>query len=539
MTFGRHAGLVLLLALLMGGGVLAVLPGGAAGVRLGGVGLLWWYALLAAPVAAGAIAVVTLGLTGGARRSDPVGAWVGPAVVVALAAHVFSGDTDAPVLVLAAALAPLLAMAGSRAPLTASHALADLLLAASLGLVLWANFAVAGDLATVLAGGRAPGVVLAALAAAAAMVVGAGVRWRTAVTAGGVTALVLPLVGLGTAVGGPPWATWSGLAASPALVFAEESPWVSDGVTVRHSTTIVFSEPHRVTAMSEGVFRVVEHDGGEVTVRHWRLGRGAALNLRSGDELALEPGVRVGFEAGKRVPGAAMSGIAWADPVERRPARALLGFVAIGVTLLGGAAALAAPGVGPRWLGPVAGPPALVVAVVAAACWGLYAAARPDLGLAAPSVAPLVRLPLALLPTSLGVTVLVVTLLGLTALLMATAASLRERFVRAEGRRGRPERFREVLWGVLIAAAALAALTPVDPWRLVILGLGLGASALVAPALAGGGVAHPGAVLAGAAVFGLVLAGPAVTGLGSVVTDYPAVVAAPVAWGVGTIVRRR
>lgn len=52
-----------LLVLLLGVPALALAPGGLGTVRLAGVGLLWWYAALVAPLAAGAI-VATLLLAG-------------------------------------------------------------------------------------------------------------------------------------------------------------------------------------------------------------------------------------------------------------------------------------------------------------------------------------------------------------------------------------------------------------------------------------------------------------------------------------------
>ena len=52
----RQAGIVALLILLAGALLLAVAPGHLAEIRLGGVGLLWWYAALLAPLTAVVVA---------------------------------------------------------------------------------------------------------------------------------------------------------------------------------------------------------------------------------------------------------------------------------------------------------------------------------------------------------------------------------------------------------------------------------------------------------------------------------------------------
>src|SRR5207244_301183 len=84
--------------------------------------------------------------------------------------------------------------------------------------------------------------------------------------------------------------------------------------------------PHRVTALSPGVYRVIEEGAQRSVTREWRLAAGDALTLRAGDRLALAAGTRIRFEPGKRVPGSAASGAGRAEPPGRRspgrPARA-------------------------------------------------------------------------------------------------------------------------------------------------------------------------------------------------------------------------
>jgi hypothetical protein len=56
---------VVVLLLLAGAGVLATLPFGAGAMRVGGLSLLWWYAVVGGPLAAAAV-------TTGALASRPL-----------------------------------------------------------------------------------------------------------------------------------------------------------------------------------------------------------------------------------------------------------------------------------------------------------------------------------------------------------------------------------------------------------------------------------------------------------------------------------
>jgi len=57
---GRRLGIAALLVLLAVAPVLALAPAAPGAVRIAGVSLLWWYAALAAPLAATSLAVVLL-----------------------------------------------------------------------------------------------------------------------------------------------------------------------------------------------------------------------------------------------------------------------------------------------------------------------------------------------------------------------------------------------------------------------------------------------------------------------------------------------
>jgi len=57
---GRRVGIAALLVLLAVAPLLALAPAAPGAVRVAGVSLLWWYAALAAPLAATGLAVVLL-----------------------------------------------------------------------------------------------------------------------------------------------------------------------------------------------------------------------------------------------------------------------------------------------------------------------------------------------------------------------------------------------------------------------------------------------------------------------------------------------
>ncbi len=541
MTDARRAGVVALLVLLAGGALLASLPR-LASVRLAGVALLWWYAVLVAPVLGSLATGIVLAR---ARRPVSAAAWLSPALVASLVAQVVAGEPSAPLLALVASLAPLLGLLwappSSAGP---SGAVLTILGTASVGLVLWASLVVMADLAGVLGGTRWLGLAVAAALGLGLTRAPAGLRVRRVALAVGVAGLVVPPLAIAALSGRTPWEAWSALASRPALVFRERSAWVTEGAVLLVPTTLVFSEPHRITALGEAVFRVVERDGGRVVVREWRLAKGEGLALRPGDRLDLAAGVRVRFEPGKRVPEAPLSGVTWADPRERGLGTALATFLAALVTLAGGALVLLPPprdGDGPHVAAGLAPFEALAVplVVVSAVCWGVYGGfAGPELALGAPAVAPLARLPWALPGPPWDRALVLTVLIGLMALFVATTLALRHRVLaiaRAE-RGARRGAGLDVVWLGLLAGATALAAWPIDTWRALTLALGLAAVA-IAPALAGAGsTARAAGALVGVVVFAaLALAGPRLTAGASVVGAYPALVAAPVAWAVAVL----
>lgn len=451
--------------------------------------------------------------------------WLQPVLLAALALRVAAGAADAPWLALGVLVAPLVALLAPARRSSGLGPVATSALAVAVTFVLAADLVVAADAALLLGVTPWLGVVGAgALALLVPLLPGAR-RVSPLALAAAAVVLSLPLVSIALTTRTPPWAAWSQGGLRPALTFPETSEWVVDGERFARAARITFAEGQRVTAMSAGVFHVVEHDAAQPTVREWRLAAGETLTLRPGDELSVEAGARLRFEAGRRVPGAPASGIAWADSPARTAAMlpAALGALA---TLVGGALALV-PAVR---RGPAAapGPLVLLVATVAAVGWGVYAAAAaPDLALGGSLLAPVLRLPLRALGPRTGAPLAVLAVIALGALLLTAVVALRGRLAAAVG----PA---PALWAAAVGVAALLTALRPDPWRLLVLGLGLAASGCT-PALL---TSERTAGLVGSAVGALVFAGlaalPSVApGAGAwlePLTRYPALVAMPLGW---------
>jgi len=458
-----------------------------------------------------------------------------PVVLALIAAQVCAGSVDAPLLVLAALIAPLVALL--RRPLPSAvrpNVVTACVAIVSIGFLLWANLLVFAE-AAVLAGlARWHGAVVAGAVLLLATLSPAIDRRHALALPLGLAAVLLPLAAIGAAAGGAPWSAWSASASRPALRLAERSPWVTEGLRFERASTLVFAEGQRLTAVTPGVFRVTEQDGGRVVVREWTLGAGESLAVRPGDRVDVAGGVRVRFEAGTRVPGAPASGVVWADPPERGEARRLPRELGLLVTLLGGAMAL----VPPLGASPAArvGAPLLGLAfVLAGASWGVYAATlAPELSAAGAAAATMLGVPAVAFGARAGASAAVVAALGLLGLLIAGGFPLRDRVVEAAGPRAL------ALWTGMGTLAAVLALWPADPWRVLAVGLGLAASAWAAPLLALAGTAAGGAAAAGSIVGALAFAalaavGPQLPAWAAPLALYPALLAAPLAFGATTV----
>ncbi len=534
----RRAGFVVLPALLVGGALLSVLPEGAGAIRIAGVSLTWWYAIVLAPAVATLIGFVA-GAPGDIRS---LLLWATPALVVPLATQVFAAAPAAPLVALAAVIAPLLARLVRPPDASAlPRALVAGLLTAAVALVAWANFLVVADVARGLGGERWQGLALTA-PVALALAWRPDTRWRPPAMIASVTLLAIALVAVAVAMTVTPWRAWSRLGSQPVVAFTQHSLWVETGRTFPAPTSVMLTEAQRITATTAAVWRVVADDGVGPAAHEWRLAPGDSLALRSGDQVLLPAGAGVRFESGRRVPGAPPSGVAWADATAHGAFGGLLVAVGAALTLVVGGAALLAPSSATTPArSRVAWPAIALVIVLVAVCWGVYAAdVGADLALGAPAAAAFVRLPSVAVSGAWGSTLVVVTVVAIVGLLATAATTLADRAVGAwYPGRGATLHARTLRAGVVTVAAVLA-LVPAPPWNVLMLGFGLAAAglgpALVDASLNGRLVAS---VTGSLAVVFLALAGSWLALTSPALAMYPALVAVPLAAATGWVAAGR
>jgi hypothetical protein len=302
-------------------------------------------------------------------------------------------------------------------------------------------------------------------------------------------------------------------------------------------TTLAFDEPQRVTAITNAVWRVTERDGQRAITRERRVAVGDTVVFRPGDQLAVEPGARVRFEAGKRVPGAVASGVAWADPAERRGlASALLGG-GLAVGLLGAAIALVPPvrdvRPGPAFAATL--PLLFGTTAVVSGVYAMYVA--PDIAVGAAPATVLHGLPRAVLSAAAAAPLVAASGVAVLALHAASAASLLAR-VRAALPGATEASAVPVVWVAIVAAAAGAVVSGVGAATWLTLGVGLLTSSWTAPVLAGAGPrATTAGAAVGAAVFALGLALGKLHGI-EILRDQAVILAAPAAWAIAAALGR-
>jgi hypothetical protein len=485
--------------------------------------------------------------------------WLTPAAWLALPGLVLEGGPDGVWAGLLLVVAPLLALAvaggDARAAQPARDALFPvviLLLVA--GLLLWASLVLAGDAAAWLGAQRWQGIGIAAGGAWLLVIwrrAGRLVPWLLLVSLLG---LAVPLFLLARGAGMGPVGAWERVASQPAFRFPASSPWVSAGRELRAGRghgVLVFEEEHRITAAGPAQIQVRARDGTRVSESDWELQAGQSVTLRPGDELTWPPGARLRFEAGKAVPGAPTSGIAWADG-RRGDSSRRWGLL---LTLAGGAVALIGFGAAGRVsrgeMAAVGG--GLLAVFVWGLGWAVYCAlGAPDIFLGGVALERLVRPPFLRWAAGAGPWAagrLVPALLPAAGLasFFASSIALRERIGGLDVTGGGEIGHDLGLWSTIVAAAAVASLWPTEPWALVLTALGLAAStlapAVLLPAPAARARWGTWAGFVGLGVFAALALLGQWTGGGSpgwagLPLAYPAVAAAPVAVLVLRLARR-
>src|SRR5262249_39952599 len=160
------------------------------------------------------------------------------------------------------------------------------------------------------------------------------------------------VVAVAIATGVTPWRAWTRLASRPVVAFDQRSVGGTQGRTLSTPTNGTPTEAQRVTGTRHAMWGGggagggggpggrgglgVPGDDGDRSALEWRLVPGDSLALRSGDQVLLPAGAGVRFESGRRVPGAPISGVAWADATASSVLDGLLAAAGAVVTLVGG-----------------------------------------------------------------------------------------------------------------------------------------------------------------------------------------------------------
>ena len=469
--------------------------------------------------------------------------WLGPVLVLGVAAHLYAGGAAGPLLVLLVVLGPCGALIGGRTERAAepSRVLPALTLLAAL-LLLWAGLALIGDIASGVGAPRWRGIVIAAGCAFALTVWPPAGRWWPRLVPAALLVAWLVLAAVAHASGLGPMAAWASVASRAAFCFETTSPWVRSGGTFPTAGVLTFSEPHRVQAASPDVFGVIVSDGGTTSLEEWRPRPGAAITLRPGDRLSYPAGARLIFETGRRVPGAPRSGAAWADPaVGASGAGEFVRFLGLALTFVVGSFPLLRPGAPPTRAGAAVGLALALAAAGWAEAWAVYAAwAAPDLFLGTVRAGALVALPSLAVGGPWGrrlTGVLVVAVLGL---FVAGAAGLRERIAVFDRGGGHDL----ALWSGVLGLALVGSLWPHEPWALLVLAQGLLASTLGPLALMSSAIPVRTQVMAsglGLAAFAVGALGGRASGgaVAATLGAYPALLGAPAAWAALRLARPR
>jgi len=431
--------------------------------------------------------------------------WLTPVLWLEIPALILDRGPEGLWIGLALMLAALIAL-GARPPEAGPGERESLfrvvVLLLAVAVLCWANMVLAGDVAAWLGAPRWQGILVAAVGGWLLTAWRGSARIAPALLLVALLAVTGPLVVLAWTTGVGPLEAWARVAGHEHFRFPPGSQWVTGGrdLTIAQGhPRIVFDEEHRLTAPAGGRLTARIRDGHRVTDREWALAPGQAVTLRPGDQLLRSTALRVRFEAGKRVPGAPPSGIAWAAGGTSDWPRA----VGLLLTLLPAALALLRAGMpvhaSRAAVAMAAG--GLLIALLWGQGWAVYSALdAPDVFLG--GVTPSRLLAVAGPGDSPADSPLQLSLLaGGLASFLASSIALRER-LGALDRTGSGEIGHDVgLWAGVFAIAALASLWPVDAWSLVLVTLGAAGSSL-GPATLG---SAPVSVATAAGLIGLVV----------------------------------
>lgn len=540
-------GLLVLLALFA---LLLLAPLNPGAVRVLGVSLSWWYGGVVAPLLAVLITVSCLKPPGARPVTDPmlatssVSVWITPALLFSVPAELLARGSEGLWIALLVVVAPLLGLLLVTPPRDAEppHPASTFSLALMGFVLLWANLLLVGDVARSLGLSRPTGILVVAGSMFVVTAWAPGRRRGPALALPALLALLALLVPLGVVVERAdrlPLAAWNHAASLPAFRFPSESPWVNEGRPVAPRPgidTLLFEEEHRVTSVAGGPLRILVSDRGRVQIQEWTLAAGQSVTVRPGDRLVVEPGRSLRFEANKRIPGAPASGIRWADSPRPLLSTAFLSVLGSGLTILGGATALLAS---ERSLpisraGAAIEGAGYVLALAWALGWATYTAlVAPELFLGEITPEKLFELPaLALRGSPWGPSLDALVIAGAFFALLTSASALRSRLAL-----GGLEARDLGLWGGMLGLASLGSFWPLDPWRILLMAFGLGASTLAPRAWVGIPRERPQAISlavgTGLVVFlALALLGEILTARGvwaEMFLSFPALAASPIA----------
>jgi hypothetical protein len=416
--------------------------------------------------------------------------WLTPALWLAMPALILARGSEGLWVGLALTVAPLIALVApggaepSRSDAGARFRGAVLLAVA--GISIWANVGLAADVAAWQGAPRWQGIAVVVIAGWVFAAWRGGARWVGVLWLAGLVGMSVTLIELAREAGAGPLAAWERVASQPAFRFHAASSWVTTGQALGGAgarVPMVFAEEHRVTAPSGGRLRGRSMDGGRVTEREWTLAPGQSVTLRAGDRLEEGTALPLRFEPGKRVPGAPASGPAWSG-WPRADAWPRLGLC---LTLVVGGVGLLRRDT-PRPMsrrGALVVGAGLVAAFALAQGWAIYGVlGAPDVFLGGvimerlADLQTLSRGPLRWTPWRQ--TLLLIAGLASFA---ASSIALRVRLATPAAEGTRPTVSARGHWAAVIGLAGLAGLWHADPWRLIVLALGVSAAALGPAAL--------------------------------------------------------